>query len=86
MREQGIDSVRFGWLGVCAAAGTAPSIIAVLNRNLTAIVASPDYRAVTELAGSAPESSTPDEFRAIITATRAEVEAAIQEFGLQQDP
>ena len=86
LREQGVDFVRFGWLGVCTAAGTAPSIIALLNRHLAEIVASPDYRAATERAGSTPESSTPDEFRAVIMKTRAEVEATIQEFGLQQDP
>ena len=27
LREQGIDFVRFGWLGICAAAGTPPPII-----------------------------------------------------------
>jgi tripartite-type tricarboxylate transporter receptor subunit TctC len=86
LREQGIDFVRFGWLGVCIAAGTAPSIIALLNRRLVEIVASPEYQAVTERAGSTPESSTPEEFRAVIMETRAEVEATIQEFGLQQDP
>jgi tripartite-type tricarboxylate transporter receptor subunit TctC len=85
LREQGVDFVRFGWLGVCAAAGTPASVIGLLNRHLMAIVASPDYQAVTERAGSIPASSTPDELRAVIMQTRADVEATIQEFGLQQD-
>jgi tripartite-type tricarboxylate transporter receptor subunit TctC len=85
LREQGVDFIRFGWLGICAAAGTAPSIIGLINRHVSAIVASPDYQAVTERAGSIPASSTPEELRAIITQTRTEVEATIQEFGLQQD-
>jgi tripartite-type tricarboxylate transporter receptor subunit TctC len=85
LREQGIDFVRFGWLGICAAAGTAPEIIALLHRHLATIVASPDYRAVTERAGSIPASSTPDELRGIIAQTRTDVEATIQEFGLQQE-
>ena len=86
LREQGVDFVRFGWLGLCAAAGTPPNVISRLNREIAAIVASPDYRAVTERAGSIPVSSTPDELRAIIAQTRTEVEATIREFGLQQDP
>jgi tripartite-type tricarboxylate transporter receptor subunit TctC len=86
LREQGVDFVRFGWLGLCAAAGTPPHIISLLNRQIVAIVASPDYRAVTERAGSIPVSSTPDELREIIAQTRTEVEATIREFGLQQDP
>jgi len=86
LREQGVDFVRFGWLGICAAAETPPPVIGRLNREIAAIVASPDYRAVTERAGSIPVSSTPDELRAIIAQTRTEVEATIREFGLQQDP
>jgi len=85
LREQGVDFVRFGWLGICAAAGTPPPVISRFNREIAAIVASPDYRAVTERAGSIPVSSTPDELRAIIAQTRTEVEATIREFGLQQD-
>jgi tripartite-type tricarboxylate transporter receptor subunit TctC len=85
LREQGVDFVRFGWLGMCAAAGTPLHIIRLLNRQIATIVASPDYRAVTERAGSIPLSSTPDELREIIAQTRTEVEATIREFGLQQD-
>jgi tripartite-type tricarboxylate transporter receptor subunit TctC len=85
LTEQGVDFVRYGWLGICAAAGTAPSIISLLNRHIATIVASPDYQAVTERAGSIPASSTPGELRAVIAQTRKDVEATIQEFGLQQD-
>jgi len=85
LKEQGVDFIRFGWLGICAAAGTPQEIIHLLNRHVATIVASPDYRMVTERAGSIPASSTPDELRTVIDQTRAEVEATIQEFGLQQD-
>jgi tripartite-type tricarboxylate transporter receptor subunit TctC len=85
LREQGIDFVRFGWLGICAAAGTAPHVIELLRRHIATIVASPDYREVTERAGSIPAASSPDELRGIILQTRADVEATIQEFGLQVD-
>jgi tripartite-type tricarboxylate transporter receptor subunit TctC len=85
LREQGVDFVRFGWLGICAAAGMARQIIGLLNRHIAAIVASADYQAVTERAGSIPASSTPEELRAVIAQTRVDVEATIKEFGLQQD-
>jgi tripartite-type tricarboxylate transporter receptor subunit TctC len=77
--------VRFGWLGICAGKGTPPEVINLINRHLATIVASPDYRAMTEKAGSVPASSTPEELRKVIAQTRAEVESTIQEFGLQQD-
>ena len=85
MREDGFDFVRFGWLGICAGAGTPPDVIALLNRHIATIVASPDYLQMTDKAGSIPASSTPDELRQVIQRTRAEVEGTIQEFGLQQD-
>ena len=81
-----IDFVRFGWLGICARAGTPQPIVALLNRHITSIVASPDYRAVAERAGSVPVSSTPAELRQVIDQTLADVLATVQEFGLQQDP
>jgi tripartite-type tricarboxylate transporter receptor subunit TctC len=85
LREQGIDFVRFGWLGICAGAGTPPAIIALINRHLKTIVASPEYRKVTEQQGSVPESSSPEDLRKVIDQTRTDVAATIQEFGLQQD-
>jgi tripartite-type tricarboxylate transporter receptor subunit TctC len=85
MREQGIDFVRFGWLGICAGKGTPPDVIARLNRAIATIVASPDYQQVTAKAGSIPQSSSPDELRKVIERTRTEVEDTIRDFGLQQD-
>ena len=86
LKEQGVDFVRFGWLGICARAGTPQPIVDLLNRHIAAIVASPDYRALTERAGSVPVSSTPAELQKIIDQTLADVLQTVQEFGLQQDP
>jgi tripartite-type tricarboxylate transporter receptor subunit TctC len=85
LKEQGIDFVRFGWLGICAGAGTPQPVIDLINRHIRAIVATPEYQAVTEKAGSVPVSSTPQELRQVIEQTRTDVEATIKEFGLQQD-
>jgi tripartite-type tricarboxylate transporter receptor subunit TctC len=85
LKEIGIDYVRFGWLGICAAQGTPAPIIADLNRDVREIVATADYRAMIERAGSLAVSSTPQELGTVITQTLDEVAATIQEFGLQQE-
>ena len=85
LKEQGIDFVRLGWLGVCAAAGTPGSIMKTLHDQIAPIVASPAYRAIIENAGSIAVSSTPQEFAAVINKTSQDVAASIQEFGMQQE-
>ena len=85
LKEQGIDFVRFGWLGVCAAAGTPEPIIKTLHDHIVPIVASADYRTMIEKGGSIAVSSTPQELAAIIKKTSDEVAASIQEFGMQQE-
>jgi len=85
LTERGIDFVRFGWLGVCAGAGTPPPIVDLLQRRIAAIVASEEYRAMIEKAGSIAVSSTPDELRQVIAQTLDDVAASIREFGLQQE-
>jgi tripartite-type tricarboxylate transporter receptor subunit TctC len=83
--EKGINFVRFGWLGLCAAAGTPQPIIDLLNRHIAAIVATREYRALIENAGSVPVSSTPAELRQVLTQTVDDVASTIQELGIQQE-
>jgi tripartite-type tricarboxylate transporter receptor subunit TctC len=85
LREQGIDFVRFGWLGLCAGVGTPQPIIDLLQRHIAAIVASADYRNLIGKAGSIPVSSTPKELQQIISQTLDDVAASIREFGPQQE-
>jgi tripartite-type tricarboxylate transporter receptor subunit TctC len=85
VREKGIDFVRFGWLGICAAAGTPEAIIKTLHDRIVPIVATPDYRAVIENGGSIAISSSPQELGAVIKKTSDDVTASIIEFGMQQD-
>jgi tripartite-type tricarboxylate transporter receptor subunit TctC len=85
LREKGIDFVRYGWLGVCARAGTPPPIVELLNRNIVAIVATPEYQALIEKAGSLPIASSPAELAGVLTQTVDDVAASIREFGMQQD-
>ncbi len=85
LTESKVPFVRFGWLGICARAGTPPAIVAELNRRVADIVASAAYRALIEKSGSIPTSSTPKELEQVIVQTRDEVASTIQEFGMQQD-
>jgi tripartite-type tricarboxylate transporter receptor subunit TctC len=85
MKEQGFDFVRFGWLGVCAGAGTPEPILKLLNQRIVSIVGSPEFHTLIENAGSIAESSTPQGFAAIIQKTLDDVVPTVQEFGLQVD-
>jgi tripartite-type tricarboxylate transporter receptor subunit TctC len=85
LREKGIDFVRFGWLGICAAAGTPQPIIDKLNKDIKEIVALPEYQELIEKGGSIPVASTPAELRQVLTQTVDEVASTIREFGMQQD-
>jgi tripartite-type tricarboxylate transporter receptor subunit TctC len=85
LKESGFDFVRFGWLGVCAGAGTPAPIVKTLNDDIVRIVASDGFRTLIENAGSIAESSTPQEFAATIKKTLDDVTPTIQEFGLRQD-
>jgi tripartite-type tricarboxylate transporter receptor subunit TctC len=85
LKEKGLDYVRYGFLGVCAAKGTPQPILDLLNRHIVSVVAAPDYRNLIEKGGSLPESSTPAQLGQIITQTVDDVAATIKEFGLQQE-
>ena len=85
LKEKGIDFVRLGYLGVCAASGTPEPIIKTLHDHIATIVASAGYRAMIENAGSIAVSSTPQELSALIDKMSADIAASIQEFGMQQE-
>jgi tripartite-type tricarboxylate transporter receptor subunit TctC len=85
VREKGLDFVRFGWLGICAANGTPASIIKTMHDKVVPIVATPEYHTLIENGGSIAISSTPEELGAVIKKTSEDVTSSIQEFGMQQD-
>ena len=85
LAEKGLPYVRFGWLGICGGAGTPQPVIALLNRQIAAIVKSPEYRDLIEKAGSVPLSSTPEELAKILAETYEQTAAVSREFGLQLD-
>ena len=85
LKEKGLEFVRFGWLGLCAKTGTPQPIIDTLNKNVTAVVATPEYQDLITKGGSIPESSSPAELRQILNQTLDDVASTIREFGMQQD-
>jgi len=85
LRERHIDFVRFGWLGICAGAGTPQPIVDLVQRHIAAIVASDGYRTLIEKAGSVPVASTPAELQQVIAQTLDDTAATIREFGMQQE-
>ena len=85
LSEKGLAFVRFGWLGVCAGAGTAQPIITLLKRHIVSLVKSNEYRELIEKAGSIPISSTPEELGRILLDTHEQTARISREFGLQLD-
>ena len=83
--EKGLPFVRYGWLGICAGAGTPRAIVAKLNREVVDIVASPAYRDMIEKAGSVPVSSTPEELGKVLEETYEQTERVAKEFDLKVD-
>ncbi len=61
--EQGVPGMEFSnWFGVFAPAGTPPEIVQRLNRELNALVRSPDMIERLEKTGAEPAGSTPEQF------------------------
>jgi tripartite-type tricarboxylate transporter receptor subunit TctC len=85
LKERGISFVAFGWLGICAGAGTPQPVIALLNKHIATIVNSPEYRALIEKAGSIPIASTPEELGKVLVETHEQVATTIREFKMQID-
>ena len=83
LAEKGLPFVRYGWLGVCAGAGTPPPVIALLNRDIGALVRSPEYRELIEKAGSVAVASTPDELGQILRQTYEQTARIAAEFNLR---
>ena len=86
LKEEGLDFVRFGWLGICAAKGTPHPLLDRLNREIASVVATVEYKKMIENAGSIAISSTPEELAEVIKQTLDETSATMREFGSPQEP
>ena len=85
LTERGFALTPFGWLGVCAGAGTPQPIVDLLNRHIVSITKSDEYRAFLEKAGNIPVSITPEEFGRVIYKTVDDAAPYIREFHMQME-
>ena len=83
LKESGIPLVVYAWVGVCAGAGTPQPVIDLLNQRITAIVDSPEYRALVEKSGSIATSSTPQELHQVIQETANDAAPIIRDLGIE---
>lgn len=82
LKESGIPLVSFGWTGICAASGTPPEIIKLLNQKVVEAVNSPEFQSLIKKSGSTPQSTTPAKFQAIIDDSLKQFGPVIKQFGL----
>ena len=68
LNEKGMNFVRFGWLGICAGAGTPQPIVDLLYREIVAAVKTPDMQARFAAIGVDPIGNSSQEFAAQIKA------------------
>ena len=85
LTEQGGSFKPFGWLGVCAPAGTPQPVIDLVNRHVGSIVATPEYQVLIEKGGSIPISSTPGELAQVLAQTVDAIAATVREYGMQRE-
>jgi tripartite-type tricarboxylate transporter receptor subunit TctC len=83
LTELGYPLTPYGWLGVCAGAGTPQPIVDLLNRDIVSITRSNEYRQFMEKTGNIPVAMTPDQFGHAIAATVDDAAPTVREFHMQ---
>jgi tripartite-type tricarboxylate transporter receptor subunit TctC len=83
LTERGYALTPYGWLGVCASAGTPKPIVDLLNQRITSITQSDEYRQFLEKTGSIPAATTPEEFGRVFAQTVREAAPYVREFHMQ---
>ena len=73
------------WLGVLAPAGTSKPIIDRLNKELVAIVATPDFKAAMEKNGADATSNTPEQFANLIQNEVSKYGNIVKKLGIKLD-
>lgn len=73
------------WLGILAPAGTPKPIIDKLNKELVAIVATPDFKAAMDRNGADAMSNTPEQFATLIKNEVGKYGAITKKLGIKLD-
>ena len=81
--EAGLPDLQLDfWIGMLAPAGTPPSIIAKLNRDIGEILRAPAMRATLLAQGARAAAGTPDEFAAYIVSESTKMKRLIEATGM----
>jgi tripartite-type tricarboxylate transporter receptor subunit TctC len=84
--EAGIPGMTFSnWFGVFAPPGTPPEIVQRLNRELNAVVRSPDVIDQLEKTGAEPTSGTPEQFAKVYRDENTNWKAVIQRANIKAE-
>ncbi len=73
------------WFGVFAPAGTPPDIVSRLNREINAIVRSPEVIDILEKAGAGAAGGTPEQFAKTVRDEAESWKAVIQRAGIKAE-
>lgn len=74
-----------GWLGLLAPAGTPPSVVSLLSKELVAIVNDPEMRKVLAQRGLEPLAAGEQEFAKLIREENEKWKRVVQEAGIKAD-
>jgi tripartite-type tricarboxylate transporter receptor subunit TctC len=85
LRENGVDLVAGPWYGVVAPRGTPQPIVDLLNRDITALVQSPDMREKLTARGMVVEALAPSAFAAVIKADIEKWSGVMRAAGISQE-
>jgi len=71
--------MEFGnWFGMFAPAGTAPEVVARLNRELNTLLKAVDLVEGLDMVGAEPAGGTPEQFAAFVKAGLARYEPVVK--------
>ena len=86
LKEVGVSGMEFGnWFGMFAPAGTAPEIVARLNRELNAMLKAADFVDGLDKVGAEPAGGTPEQFAKTYRDESEGWKALIQRAGIKPE-
>jgi tripartite-type tricarboxylate transporter receptor subunit TctC len=84
-RESGMPKFEVvGWNALFAPAGTPSGVIEYLNKQITEVIALPDFRKRVEELGGSPRSSTPADLAHLLETDIAKWRAVVDEAGIER--
>lgn len=83
--ESGVPINAYGWVGLCAGAGTPDAIVRLLNEKILPTLKTAGYRDLLLHSGTVPALSTPAEMQNVIDDTLKDAAPLIKEFNIKLD-